>query len=229
MSNERTRAQNLAARAEMFSAWPYAHWPGAPGMRSRPKSAVDGSQQLMFVPSPESNPIPGSWPGELPGDRADLYARIKNSQDYWSAGDVWFAMNNPSHARTNNQEQEPKPPSPNSTYDEYFEYASKLAPALNQLLFGKDPEERAAILRSKITNFEALRDSQSNNAIRMLLTSQIDKYKAQLEAVEKQAAESIATRQASLALKFMAIGGAGVGLVVLLQLSNYIRKKTKQI
>lgn len=229
MSNERSRIQSLAARAERFSAWPYARWPGAPGIRSTPKSAIDGSQQLMFVPSPEGNPIPGSWPGELPGDRADLYARMKNSQDYWASGDVWFAMNNWAKTNPYGASQEPQVPSADASYDEYFEYASKLAPALNQLLFGKDPEERVAILKSKIANFEALRETQTNNAVRMLLTSQIDKYKAQLEAVEKQASESVAARQATLALKFLALGGAGVGLVVLLQLSNYIRKKTMKL
>ena len=196
-------------------------WPGATPAANR---------ELIFEPSPYSEDAPGSWPGSARADYVNLAANIKNGQDYWKAADYWFALNDWS-AKTNPEAapSEPTPPAAGSEYSEYIAYASQLAPVINQMLFGREPEEKAAILRSKIKTYETLLTQASNTMVRALLQSQIDKLSAQLAEVEKAAAAATATREANVALRYMGIGAAGLGLIILVQTSMFLRKKTAKL
>ena len=203
----------------------YAHWPGAPHL------PVSASQQLVFVPSNESypaytgpratpGPIPGAWPGEEPGDRASLNQKIKNSEDYWQAGDVWFAGAEIDGVAA---------PAPGSEYDEYFSYFAKVAPAINTLIAGQDAEEKAAIIRSKIIFYEGMLAKANNTMVKGLIQQQINKLSSQLAAVDDAAFAIRSTRQASLAGKYILLGVGGLGLILMLQASLYLKKKTANL
>lgn len=194
------------------------------------KAGADSA--LVFEPSAYSEEAPGSWPGSSPSDRQNLATKIQNSQDYWRAGDVWFALNDwsaKSNPNYGSAPSEPTPPPAGSDYSEYIAYASQLAPVINQMLFGREPEEKAAILRSKIKTYEALLSEANNTMVRALLQSQIDKLAAQLAEVDKAAVAATATREANVALRYMGIGAAGIGLIILVQTSLFLRKKTAKL
>jgi hypothetical protein len=191
------------------------------------------NRELIFEPSVQSEAPRETWPGSTGADHARLAKKVRDSRDFWRAGDTWFALNdwaqtNPSRKNPGSA-TEPTPPPPGSDYDEYIAYASQLAPIVNQMLFGREPEEKAAILRSKIKTYESLLAQADSTMVRALLQSQIDKLVAQLAEVDKIAGAAAATREANLALRYLGLGAAGLGMLILLQTSFYLRKKTAKL
>ncbi len=105
----------------------------------------------------------------------------------------------------------PAPPA-QATYDEYLQYVEQYAPTVASLISGKPADQQYAILQSRV---RALKPYKDIPVVGVLIQNRIDRYKAEMSALESQVSHLRYQRIATTALYSLAVlGGAGIVIYI---------------
>lgn len=105
----------------------------------------------------------------------------------------------------------PAPPV-QGTYDEYLQYVEQYAPTVASLISGKPADQQYAILQSRV---RALKPYKDIPVVGVLIQNRIDRYKAEMSALESQVSHLRYQRIATTALYSLAVlGGAGIVIYI---------------
>lgn len=106
-------------------------------------------------------------------------------------------------------ESVPAPPA-DASYDEYLQYVEQYAPTVATLIAGKPADQQYAILKARVNS---LKPYKSIPVVGVLIQNRIDRYKAEMSALESQVAHLKYQRYATTALYSLAVLG-GTAMVV---------------
>jgi len=98
----------------------------------------------------------------------------------------------------------PAPPA-EASYDEYIDYVEQYAPTVASLIAGKPADQQYAILQARV---RALKPYKDIPVVGVLIQNRINRYRAEMSALEDQVSHLKYQRIATTALYGLAVAGA---------------------
>ena len=98
----------------------------------------------------------------------------------------------------------PAPPA-EASYDDYIDYVEQYAPTVASLIAGKPADQQYAILQARV---RALKPYKDIPVVGVLIQNRINRYRAEMSALEDQVSHLKYQRIATTALYGLAVAGA---------------------